>query len=849
MKALWTLILLCFTSLLPAQLFREVLPNLPFSRSRVEMDYADVDGDNDLDIFVVGRNTYDDPICQLYLNDGSGNFTKAPAASFPDPEIWRGTLIFLDVNGDAHMDYVVIGSETGRDNISKVYLNDGRGNFAADNRSSLPRMLGFAMDYADVDNDNDLDILITGKQNGVWVAYLYLNDGTGKFTQRIDTPSHPFSNIEAVYDGSVDFADINGDGNQDVLITGENPASIRITKLYTNDGQGNFTEVNPGANLLGVSRGKGIFVDVNNDGSQDIFVHGETGATYDVVKLYLNDGFGNFSYFSNTDVEPLQYNNFAFADVDGDQDLDLFLSGTSNNGKVTLLYENDGTGFFSKNTSKTLIPNISGLLYCLDLNGDGSEDLLLSGSNYTAARTSRMYLNDGAGNFTDATGSSFETVNGPIEIADINGDGSEDVFLRGRNTSYAGIAKFYLNDGQGNFTDMATNPLGSSTYYSYGIADLDGDNDLDLIIGEAIASFTIVLKRFLNDGTGLLTETPRDFVPDSINYFSALKDLNGDGFPDMVCLKRNGGSQVFFNDGTGNFSLSTNVPLKLFGNGSMAFADVDGDLDTDVLIVGEDASNGFGTALIAELYLNDGSGNFSEVPNTPFVAVEECQVVFADVDGNGSQDVLICGADENYQEQAKLYLNDGQGNFTEKTNMPFVDNLPPVLFGDIDGNGTQDLLMAKDEYMTYYKNDGQGNFTEVGDLTNPGLRVYYAALADLDGNGSPDLVTTGTGQQTRLFLNEIQATSVRPEIPMLDFVVYPNPTTSHDIELQFTADEAGELSIKVFDLNGRLLHIQKESIGIGAQNIYLGIPSLPKGNYLIHVYDGERMGVKKWVIH
>ncbi|PTB90500.1 hypothetical protein C9994_17350, partial [Marivirga lumbricoides] len=73
--------------------------------------------------------------------------------------------------------------------------------------------------------------------------------------------------------------------------------------------------------------------------------------------------------------------------------------------------------------------------------------------------------------------------------------------------------------------------------------------------------------------------------------------------------------------------------------GAMAYADVDGINGLDVLITGTNNKN----ELISKLYINDGTGNYTEKIGTPFVGVTESSVAFADVDGNGSPDVLISG--------------------------------------------------------------------------------------------------------------------------------------------------------------------------------------------------------------
>ncbi|MBC6401967.1 MAG: VCBS repeat-containing protein, partial [Ekhidna sp.] len=86
------------------------------------------------------------------------------------------------------------------------------------------------------------------------------------FTEQSDTP---FSEVDQ---SSIAFADVNGDGHQDVLITGEESARKRIAKLYLNDGAGNFTEKT--TPFPGVSSSSVAFADVNNDGHEDVLITG-----------------------------------------------------------------------------------------------------------------------------------------------------------------------------------------------------------------------------------------------------------------------------------------------------------------------------------------------------------------------------------------------------------------------------------------------------------------------------------------------------------------------------------------------------------------------------------------------
>jgi hypothetical protein len=89
--------------------------------------------------------------------------------------------------------------------------------------------------FGDIDNDNDQDALITGFNgtDGV-LAHLFTNDGSGNFTLLADTA------LEALRWGTTEFADIDNDNDLDLLITGRNTSNVAVAVLYTNDGTGVF---------------------------------------------------------------------------------------------------------------------------------------------------------------------------------------------------------------------------------------------------------------------------------------------------------------------------------------------------------------------------------------------------------------------------------------------------------------------------------------------------------------------------------------------------------------------------------------------------------------------------------
>ena len=136
--------------------------------------------------------------------------------------------------------------------------------------------------FSDVDGDNDDDVLITGINSlAQRIAKLYTNNGSGSFTEVTGTP------FEGVSIGSIAFSDVDGDNDQDVLITGGNSLGQRIAKLYSNNGSGSFTEVT-GMPFDGVQYGSIAFSDINGDNGQDILITGFNNSSQRIAKLYRN---------------------------------------------------------------------------------------------------------------------------------------------------------------------------------------------------------------------------------------------------------------------------------------------------------------------------------------------------------------------------------------------------------------------------------------------------------------------------------------------------------------------------------------------------------------------------------
>lgn len=324
--------------------------------------------------------------------------------------------------------------------------------------------------FADIDGDGDEDVLITGEDGtGAPNSTLYTNDGTGTFSVVSGT------SFVAVKRGSIAFTDVNGDGHQDVLITGEDATSGGVTKLYTNSGTGTFTEV-AGTPFVGVKNSSVAFADVNGNGFQDLLISGES--TTAVTKLYTNNGSGVFTEVMNTSLTQLKNSGVAFADVDGDGDQDLFMNGNdATNAQKAELYINNGSGNFVVVAGAPFHAHSGSEVTFMDYDGDGDQDLLLGGANYDGTK---KYSNDGSGGFTSLMSSSPFAWQVATAVADVDGDGDLDVWVGGKNEFDEENSRLGINDNAGAFT------------YNYSIvdvfeasgafSDIDSDGDPDLLV-------------------------------------------------------------------------------------------------------------------------------------------------------------------------------------------------------------------------------------------------------------------------------------------------------------------------------------------------------------------------------
>ena len=296
---------------------------------------------------------------------------------------------------------------------------------------------------------------------------------------------------------SVAWADYDGDGRLDILLTGEDNSGVPVSKIYRNEGSGVFTEI--GAGLTGVSCGSAAWGDYDNDGRPDILLTGEQGFLDPVSKVYHNNGDGTFSDIG-AGLTGVEFSSVAWGDYDNDGWLDILLTGYAPYDPVTELWHNQGDGAFARVAAA--LPDVAeGATAWGDYDNDGYLDLLLTGYNNTGYRVSELWRNQGDGSFTQVT-TLTGVSDGAVVWGDYNNDGRLDILLTGFGGDEAmPMSEVFRNDGNGVFTDINAG-LSGVGYSAVGWGDYDNDGDLDILLTGSDIHDTALAEIYRNDGPG-----------------------------------------------------------------------------------------------------------------------------------------------------------------------------------------------------------------------------------------------------------------------------------------------------------------------------------------------------------
>ena len=536
-----------------SQIIHTYIPEKNYSvRSQVQT--GDIDNDGDKDIIFTANNQ----MGWLENVNGFSSFANNPHIVVENYIRNRfGRVKAVDIDTDGDLDIITIGSENqGLEKISWYENTNGQGDFSNQNIiKSLPHGGNF-IDAGDIDNDGNLDVISNSNAPYDYVSW-YKNDGSNfmfsdpKYTSKM---YHNPTEATAI--------DLDNDGDLDVV----NIVSNYFLVWYENlDGLGNlgYQKI-----LASGVNGKLQFSDLNGDGNIDIVAsHGNN------LMWLKNNGLANFSKPIEIIANPNVATYAFLGDIDGDGDIDIVSTNHVNSNSNYIAYnENlDGLGNFGNSIAiLNLGSNTLKELEIKDLDGDNDNDIAFVGDDGILGSGGQIgWLKnlDGNGNFGSKIILNNDEANS-IYVSDIDGDGDEDIIT---GTDSPSLLAWYENtDGQGSFSSRKV--IFSSNQYNgisdIKIADMDNDGDLDIVISSKDKNNI----EWLENLDGLANNFAKKIIATGIDGTNTISpvDINGDGDIDLVFSASDNNWPVvgwFSNSGLLSNRINGQVILDVDNNG------------------------------------------------------------------------------------------------------------------------------------------------------------------------------------------------------------------------------------------------------------------------------------------
>ncbi|MCI0512284.1 FG-GAP-like repeat-containing protein [candidate division KSB1 bacterium] len=735
----WVDVYVCRAYNLPNKLFRNLgngnfedatdrahVGSVEYSRCAF---WVDLNNDRFLDLYLVTYAT--DNV--LYINQRDGTFTKTTLSD----QVLMGYPAWIDLNQDGRLDcYLARYSKTYANNqnsFNRLFYNLGGLRFKDVSAKAYLQTEHYNNwpNWIDANNDGYPDLFVTNTEQKQ--HYIYYNTKDSVFSE------NNVNNLIGNFIGDNRWADLNGDGRQDLILLEEKGAAcVMLESSPKGFKKASFTlpRLETGFEYLDDFD----LLDLDNDGQHDISVriHKAFSATEFSMRYYHNSGNFQFEDYS-AGLPWLEFNdimNLAWADIDLDGDLDVLILRKS---KI-LLYENQSPVQNYVRVSLRGTPSPP--------QGTGAKVRVI-----TPGDTCFRWLNMGKGSDWDANG---EIIIGlgqrqPIQKITVFWPSGvrQDTLNPPLNQTIQFIepATHWFDD----LTTVAFPEPKPGKYMGGSCADYDLDGDCDFFLN----SHFIQSSLYQNQGILPFHETskPARIIPSPAQMGSLFFDDNNDGAADLYLiygyhrhnlLMQNNG-QGIFND----ITATCRIPVEFDSCLSVITADFNNDGYLD-LYQGHHGSN--------KLLLNSATGIFTDrtqPSGTGDKYIAHGMVAF-DYDNDGDQDIYVAnsrGGQDDYFDRPwpnVLYQNNGQGVFRNVTDSAGVScelNSKGVAVGDYDNDGDFDLYVANDDTVNIlFRNNGNGIFTDVTNQAGVAQPrgAHGCHFADFDGDGDLDLLVAGS---------------------------------------------------------------------------------------------------------
>lgn len=711
--------------------------------------------------------------------DVSSIFLQAPTFSTGGP--FPQAMVVADINRDGIPDMLVAHYDVNGDGSIVVLIGKGDGTFQSTGTYASGGYVPDGLAVADVNGDGNPDLVVanscaggsggTCAGNGAIGILLGNGDGTFQSPQVLQTAAY--------YAGSAAVADLNGDGNPDIVVTDECASTDEcegVVAVFLGSGGGNFLP--PQYCLTGGYVAASVTVaDVDGDGKPDVVIANRGVNISDdsgLVSVLRGNGDGTLQDAQTYNSGGIFADRVAVADVnkDGHPDVVVLNQCTTNTGcndasdsSVGILLGN-GNGTFQA----AQVYDSGGILpvamTIADVNGDSYPDLIVAnryqaGGDSFANGSVAVLMGTGDGAFHTAhTYNSMGNSAQSVAVADVNRDGKPDVLvsnftLNGIDWSSDSVAVM-LGRGDGSFQAAPTySPSRVLQSNSAAMADLNGDGKTDLVVTDYFGAVDVLLGQ--GGGTFL---APKTYASGGFSAQAVtIADVNRDGIRDLVVANQcagnsdcsntaaNGSVGVLLGNADGSFQ-----PTQTYDSGgrfanSVAVADVNGDGIRDLVVGNQCVSSADCSSGAVAVLLGKSDGTFQDPQAFSSGGYSANSVLVADVNGDGIPDVLVAdscldGTCANNGQVAVLFGN-GDGTFqAAQTYDSGSTTAHSLLLADVNGDGKLDAVVANSDSIGVLLGNGDGTFQPA--LYTPAIYGYqgHIVIADFDGDGKPDIASS-----------------------------------------------------------------------------------------------------------
>jgi hypothetical protein len=711
--------------------------------------------------------------------------------------------------------------------------------------STLPGMTNARFAWGDYNNDGQLDLAVIGlgDENVGQVLRIYKND-KGKLIDLQLTNKQ-------LKEGDVKWVDIDKDGWLDLIATGQS-GSVPTTVLFKNN-EGIF-DISYPTTIPPLKNSRMTLGDYDNNGTVDLIITGQDAVGEPRSYLLNNDGRGNFSKvddFNSRGVMPNIYNaEMRLIDYDLDGDLDLVYTGVNKQGnaeggiRLSSLLDEQSTRF---NQYYGYGLNLKNARFDLgDIDSDGDLDIIVMGTfmdNTLEKPVTKIIKNFSAdskvqGNYNNQyIYNNYQEIvidsldNGDVKFADVNNDGLLDISISGLDNKKTPTTRIYINQGGfGNYSLLKTLDLPQFRNSAISWGDYNNDGNMDMVITgtKAVGTETVIYVNDQGSNKNVAPSIPNDLT---------VSDL-GQG---KIILKWKAPTD----DHTPSRSLSYMIRLGTRpGAGDLSTLPIDtaGRLQTPTFpVIG---TNEYYTELPPGRYYwsvmaidgNFKNSKFSQeqsfilkypwkyinqggLVDRRISPIDNSQFAWADFNNDGLTDFIYLGNSGVWgQSPAGIYKNNS-GSFlkVESTNgngfsgLNGIDNVKnlSIKCKDINNDGFVDLFVAgeyndNNPFFRAFVNKRGFVFQDVSNLFNMTSMLRGPALdfSDLDNNGTPDMIYSGTDNrgvgQVLFFTTKLDTAIVQGAANPNGFTI---STYETNIKKVLNDEEAQNINLAFTDFN------------------------------------------------